>query len=382
MSLTPEQRDDIRNFLLSRGLAFKPLLDEMSDHVACDLETLMNKGLSYDEAWKQTITDLPEDHFNQIQKETMETINRRFILSRVFTYIGMVAIIVATMFKVMHLAGADQLVILSFGTLAASLLISSVSGIYINREKDGALRVIAMVTGVILLETAYMFKVLHLPGADQLVILGVVTLLVALTINTLYVYNNASGRGNLFTFLHEKYSPGIERFLLIILPFIFFAYTTGIISVIVIFTAALQFTALIWTRMEKDLSKNNLSTLVLVIMAFSCVMIPMLGHLVVFNVRLTLVTLFAFVGAFLCFRFEPSRNTASYLICVVPIMFFLVALMKTGWMHSFADNLPLNVVVMLAIATSIFLSEKCSISRTYMILSLSGYYLEIVTYRY
>jgi hypothetical protein len=312
----------------------------------------------------------------------METINNRFTISRVFTYIGMAAIIIATVFKIMHLAGADQLVIISLGSFAASLLSSSVSGIYINREKDGAMRVMAVVAGVILLEIAYAFKLLHLPGADQLIMLSIVTLLAALTINTLYVYNNASGRGNLFTFLHEKYSPGIERFLLILLPLIFVARTAAIVCVIIIFTAALQFVALIWTRMEKDLSKNNVTTLLLVIAAFSCVMIPMMGHLVYFNVRLILVTLFSFAGAFLCFRLEPSRNISSYLICVVPIMFFLIALMKLGWMQSFADNLPLNIIVMISMGASIYFSEKCSAGRTFMILSLAGYYLEIVTYQY
>jgi hypothetical protein len=382
MRLTDDQRSDVQNFLLTRGLAFKPLLDEMSDHVACDLENRMAEGLSYEEAWKQTITHLPDDHFNQIQKETMETISNRFTISRVFTYAGMTAIIVATVFKIMHLAGADQLVIFSFSAFAASLLTSTVSGIYIHREKDGAMRVIAVVVGVILLEVSYTFKLLHLPGADQLIVLAVVTLLAALTVNTLYVYNNASGRGNLFTFLHEKYSPGIERFMLILLPFVFFASTTGIVSVIIIFTAALQLTALTWTLMEKDLSKNNLTTLVLLILAFSCVMVPMLGRLVDFEVRLILITIFGFVGAFLCFRLEPSRGVSSYLICVVPIMFFLIALMKLDLMQSFATNWPLNVLVMLAIAASIYVSGKCSISRTFMILSLSGYYLEIVTYQY
>ena len=382
MNLTEDQRNDIQNFLISRGLAFKPLLDEMSDHVACDLEDLMGEGMSYEDAWKQTIAHLPEDHFNQIQKETMETINNRFNLSRVFTYIGMAAVIAGTIFKILHLAGANQLLIISFGTFAASLITSSVSGIYINREKDGAFRVMAVVAGVILLEIAYSFKLLHLSGADQLIMVSVVTLLAALAVNTLYVYNNASGRGNLFTFLHEKYSPGIERFMLILLPLIFLAHTSAMVCVIIIFTAALQFTALTWTRMEKDLSKNNVTTLLLVMMAFSCVMIPMLGGIVDFNIRLLLVTLFSFVGAFLCFRLEPSRNISSYLICVAPIMFFLIALMKMGWMQSFADNLPLNIIVIFSMAASIYFSEKRSASRTYMILSLAGYYLEIITDRF
>ncbi|MEI9918497.1 MAG: hypothetical protein WDO14_06815 [Bacteroidota bacterium] len=376
MNLTNDQRDDIRNFLLSRGLAFKPLLDEMSDHVACDLENLMNEGMSYEDAWKQTINGLPENHFNQIQKETMETINHRFTISRVFTYIGMISLIIATIFKIMHLRGADGAVLIGISALGLSLLAGSVSGIYFNRDKEGAMRVVAIVAGIVLVMIAYMFKILHLPGADQMITLGVLTLLVSMVINTQYVYNNASGRGNLFTFLHGKHSPGIERFLLIMLPFLaFISLKLG--HLIVIFAAGLQFIALVWSAMEKDTSKNDWVTLGAVITTCVCFAIPMFGELVVFNLRLLLVTVFSFAGAFLCFRLEPSRSASSYLVCIAPIMFFASALVKLGWMNSFADNWPLNIIVSIAMVAAILLSPKTSITRTFMILSLAGYLLEL-----
>jgi hypothetical protein len=376
MGLTDGQREDIRNFLLSRGLAFRPLLDEMSDHVSCDLEILMNEGLSYEEAWKQTIRELPEDHFKQIQKETMETINQRFTLSRVFTYIGMAAMFVAVFFKLMHFPGGGELLIGGFAALAVSLITGSVAGIYFNRDKDGAMRVVAIVTGVVLVQISYSFKLLHLPGSDQLITLGVLTLLVAMIINTLHVYNNASGFGNLFTFLHDKYAPGIERFLLILLPLIIFT-DLKLTHLIIIFAAGLQLVALMWSAMEKDTSKNDVFTLMAVITSCVCLTVPMFGQLVDYNVRLVVVTLFSFVGAFLAFRLEPSKSAWSYLVCIAPIMFFMVALVKMTWMHSFADNLPLNIIVAGVMVAAIFFSPKISITRTYMILSLAGYLLEL-----
>jgi len=376
MGLSEGQRDDIRNFLLSRGLAFKPLLDEMSDHIACDLEDLMNDGLSYEEAWKRTITELPENHFIQIQQETMETIDRRFTISRVLTYVGMAALLVATIFKIMHLRGANEALLTAFVALGASLIAGSVSGIYINRDKDGAMRVVAIVAGVILMQVAYAFKILHLPGADQLITLGVLTLLVAMIINTQYVYNNASGKGNLFTFLHDKYSPGIERFLLIILPLLIFV-DLKLTHLIVIFIAGLQFIALMWTSMEKDVSKKNIGTLVAVIVVCACITLPMLGQLVHFNMRLLFVTTFSFAGALLVFRLEPSKSFSSYLVCIVPIVFFMLALVKMGWMNSFSDNWPLIGMVAAAILAGIIFSPKTSITRTFMILSLAGFLLEV-----
>lgn len=376
MGLNNNQRDDIRNFLLSRGLAFKPLLDEMSDHVACDLENLMNEGLSYDDAWKQTMHQLPEDHFIQIQKETMETINQRFTLSKVFTYIGMAALFVSVVFKIMHLAGANEVMLVGFAALGISLITGSVAGIYFNRDKNGAIRVMAIVIGIILVQVGYTFQILHLPGGEQVLIFSVLTLLVAMIINTLYVHNNSSGSGNLFTFLHDKYAPGIERFLLILSPLMIFN-GLKLVHLIIIFAAGLQMLALMWSKMEKDTAKNDGVTLTFVIIACICLAVPMFGQLVNFNVRLALVTLFSFVGAFLAFRLEPTKNLSSYLVCIVPIMFVMLALVKLNLMSSFANNIALNVVVAAAMIAGVFLSPKTSVTRTYMILSLAGYLIEL-----
>jgi hypothetical protein len=103
----------------------------------------------------------------------------------------------------------------------------------------------------------------------------------------------------------------------------------------------------------------------------------MLGEIVDYKVRLVLVTLFSFIGAFLVFRLEPSTKLSSYFVVVVPIMFFLLALVDMGWMTSFSDNLPLNILVGASMVGGIFLSPKTSITRTYMMLSLAGYLLEL-----
>jgi hypothetical protein len=256
MGLSASQRDDVRNFLLGRGLAFKPLLDEMADHVACDLENLMDDGLSYEDAWKKTMSDLPEDHFKQIQKETMETINNRFNLSRIFTYVAIAALLFANGFKILHLQGADELILISLMVLALSLLTGSVAGIYFNRDKDGAMSVLSIVIGVVLLQLGYAFKILHLPGADQIVGLSVATLLAGMLVNTFIVYNKASGHGNLFTFLHDKYTPGIERFLLILVAMVLITPMTArglvMINIVAIVASGLHLIALVWGKMEKD----------------------------------------------------------------------------------------------------------------------------------
>jgi len=373
MELTSDQRDDVRNFLLSRGLAFKPLLDEMSDHVSCDLEELMKEGLTYEEAWKQTINQLPDDHFKNIQQETMETINQRFTLSRVFTYVALGGLFLASLFKLLHLRSPGEMAMLSFAALTVSLITGAVSGIYFNRDKEGAMRVLGLVAGTILMMIGYSFKIMHLAGADQLIILAVLITIVSMLVNTFYIYNRTSVNANLFTFLHEKYTPGIERFLLLlIIPILF----SRLVHIVLVYAAGLQFIALMWRYMDQDASRRNLVNLVGIVVAFTCLMVPMLGGVVAFELRLTAVILFNIVGAFLSFRFEQKPRWSSYLVCIAPIMLTLTSLVKLGWMTSFSDNLPVNAVICVAIVASVFLSPKYSVMRTFMIMAL-GYLLEL-----
>ena len=42
----------------------------------------MQEGLSFDESWHQMKNDIPKNHLHNIQIETMETINKRFSVSR------------------------------------------------------------------------------------------------------------------------------------------------------------------------------------------------------------------------------------------------------------------------------------------------------------
>jgi len=381
MELNADQENDVRNFLLSRGLALKPLLDEMTDHITCDLENLMDSGMSYDEAWTKIISDLPEDHFKIIQQETMETINNRFTLSRVFTFAAMAAMLMATIFKLLHLPGASELLLVSFAAMGSSLLSSSVSGIYFNRERKGAVRVMAIVTGILLMLAGYSFKMLHLPGASELIVFAAATLVVSMIVHAVYVYSNASGNGNLFTFLHEKYSPGIERFLLIIVTV---AVTSclvmklAMLHIVIVYAAGLQLFALASRKIEQHPEHRNLINLVTIIVAVICLTIPMLGELAPFNIRLIAVTLFSVAAAILAVRMESKSKPSTYIVCFVATIFLGIWMAKSGTTPFLFTNLIVNLGIAGLIVLGIFLSPKHSISRTFLVLSLSGFILEVM----
>lgn len=389
--LTTAQKDELRIFLAQQGLSFKPLQDEMLDHIGCDLEERMNGGVSFHDAWHQLITELPGNHFQLIQKDVMETINKRFTLSRGLSFVAISLLVVSTLFKIMHLQFAGEVLLLSFGFIAASLVTTSLSGIFLNKEKKGGVRVLAEVIGIVVLLIGYGFKILHLAGADGVILVAVVLLITSLLVNTVYVYQNASGEGNFLTFLLEKYTPGIERFFLfLLLPMVVYEVMSIILQtddapgqmilLVVIFGSGLYFIALTWRVMEKELRKRNAFTLAATIMSCLCLTLPFLGAILPFEIRVIIVSCFSIVSGFLAYKMEEDPKTLVHLSlsCVVPVLFIGWALIRFNIIpyssHWYFFNLPILTLLVIGL----FLCRKHGTMRAFMIVSLGGYLTEYI----
>lgn len=386
--INEEQRSIIKELLILQGLTFEPLQEEMIDHICCDIEVRITNGYSFDEALRSTMSDIQDDHFRTIQKHTMDTINKRFTLSQWLSYPALGFLLCSLIFKILHLQFTDELLLLSFVLIAASLLVSSVSGIYLNREKNGALRVLAVIIGVVILLIGYTFKILHLPGADPIVILAVIVLIGSLLVNTLFVYLNASRGGNLLTFLHEKYTPGIERFLLfLLLPITLYKiivilsggdyFVGGLILLIVIFGAGFQFIALTWRSIERDVMHRTQYKLTGLIISFMCLVLVFLGNLIPFEIRVLMIALYTGVTAWLAFKLEQPETIPSLILaCIVPVIFFGWAMVKLGIVPIEVNRFIFNLPVLLLLVVGLFLCRKNNTMRTYMIISLSSYVFE------
>lgn len=384
------QRNTIKELLVLQGLTFKPLQEEMLDHMCCDVEEKMANGASFEEALQTTLSDIPNDHFITIQKHTMDTINKRFTLSKWLSYSAIGFLLCSLIFKILHLQFTDALLLLSFVLIAVSLLTNSVSGIYMNREKRGAINVLAVIIGVVTLLIGYTFKILHLPGADQIIILAVTTLIVSLFVNTWFVYKNASGEGNLLSYLHEKYTPGIERFLLyLLLPVTLYKivimlsgeynFVGGLILLIVIFGAGLQFIALTWRGMESNIVHRTRYKLTGTIISFMCLVLVFLGTVLPLELRIVMILLYSSVTAWLAFKLEqPETISLLLLTCFVPLLFFGWAMVKLELAPPELNGFIFNLPVLLVLIVGLFLCRKNDTMRTYMIVSLSSYVFEYV----
>ncbi len=384
--LTKEQWNELRIFLEQKGLSFKPLSDEMLDHISCDLEERMDHGHTFQDAWHKSIAGLPENHFQLIQQDVMETINKRFPLSKGFSFIAIGLLFISTLFKILHLQFAGELLLLSFAFIAAALLTTSISGIFLTKDKKGSRLVLAEIVSILVLLIGFSFKILHLPGADGIILPGVTLLITSLLLNTVYVYQNASGGGNFLTYLLEKYIPGIERFFLfLLLPMVALTILTSVaradatsgsmMLLVTILGSGLYFISLVWRRMEQELSKKNAQILTATIISCLCLTVPFLGPLLPFELRVIIVSLFSIVSAWLAYNMEEDPKKPIHLVLsfIVPALFFGWALIKFNIIEIPSDLYIFNLPIIGLLAVGLFLCRKHGTMRAYMIVSLSGY---------
>jgi len=140
----------INKYLDEQGLTFKPLREEMIDHMLSDLQKNMEQGISFEEAWTMISDSIPPQHFKTLQTETMETLNKRFNISKGFTYLAISLLAVTSIFKLLHLQGTGYLLISSLVAISVTLLVSSLSGIYLYRGKKGRWLMLGTISGILL----------------------------------------------------------------------------------------------------------------------------------------------------------------------------------------------------------------------------------------
>jgi hypothetical protein len=388
--LTEHERNELREYLIAQGLSFKPLRDEMFDHITSDLEERLSNGESFHEAWSHCIGEIPKDHFQLIQNDVMETINKGFTLTQWFSFSALTLLFVSTVFKVLHLQFAGEVLLLSFVLIITSLLTTTVKGIFLNKGKKGAVKLLAVIIGVILLLIAYGFKVLHLAGADFIILTAVMVLIISLIVNTVHVYRHASGEGNLLTFLHEKYTPGIERFLLFLLIPIVIVQTISIavgqinpavnmVLLVVMFGSGLQFIALTWRMMEKDLSKKNILTPTLVLISCLGLTLPFLGQILPLEIRIVVIILFTVVSATLAYSMDEEQKVSSLILaCLVTGIFLGWGLIRLNILPSSSHSMFFNLPILATLTAGLFLCKKHGTMRAFLLISLGSYLFEYI----
>ncbi len=379
---------EIEQFLDQQGLSFKPLKAELLDHLASDVERRMKDGASFDIAWDQVKEEIPSNHFKSIQQLTMETIDSRFRISRIFSNLFLALMIMGSLFKYLHLPGAGILLMSSFIALAISLLSGSLSGLIINRGKRGGVWLVTMTLGVLLLLTAYCFRILHLPGVELAAFASVSLLLISVVGITLSIQRH-SGDENLLTFLHEKYAPSIQRALVVLLSVgVLFKVVTAVANgsdffvgdvtlILLLYGAGIQLLLYLWSAFEE--SNRQTLNIILIAISATCLFLPILNFYIPFAPRMVMAFTFYILTGYLIYQRVDNVTIKPWFMLFVGlniVHFALWSLMKMEVLSGDVQGILYSIPVTIIFAVPFWLFRKNKLMLTYWVLVFGAFALQ------
>jgi hypothetical protein len=201
--LTLQNIDQISQDVRKQEITFSHLLDELTDHLCCDVEHEMQKGMSFHEAYQMVKQKMGKRRLKEIQEETLYAVDTKYRQMKTTMKISGVAGTVmfgfAALFKIQHWPGAAILMTLGALTLALVFLPSALSVLWkeTHNTKRLFLFISAFVTGACFI-AGTLFKINHWPGAGHILILGtffgIILFIPALLMNRLNDQENKTKR--------------------------------------------------------------------------------------------------------------------------------------------------------------------------------------------
>lgn len=397
--LTEEQLAQVRQYLEKHDLTHEPLQIEMLDHLSCDIEMYMQQGLSFDVAWKKVRRDIPEKQFKHIQNETMELLNRKPKTTDIFMMLSFFLLIAASVFKMMHLAGAGILLLSAFAAISITMLLGASKNFFAHAESKGKILVLFIVVLIIMLITSIAFKVLHLPGADMLRNMAVIFLILLFPAISIYFFRaKHSAEDHHLIILLDKYRNKIELYMLALIGFatIFKLFSllsdtddfvSTVFLILVLIAAGMFYFSITWREYvvwpEETKSTTGLSLLIFSILTFALWMLPALGTLIPEMIREVMIW-----GAYLIIsvlviiyylRFSDDNHRAwlvffSFILALFPMLLLAI---KTGMMEEhlsdFISQYLYNFGVGTGLVILLTIFYKQPFFRAFVILILAMY---------
>ena len=180
MKLTAAQEKIIEDYVDAQGFNIRTLRDDIVDHLCCVIESELGKEKSFEQLLETAISDLAPNGLIGIQHKTVFLLNaRRIMMMKKLMYaigfLGSISLTAGITFKLLHMPLATELFMIGFLTL----LLIFIPLVALNRYKVALSKAISVklkiITGTlaaIVTGLSGIFKVLHLQGGDTLLLLG------------------------------------------------------------------------------------------------------------------------------------------------------------------------------------------------------------------
>ena len=169
--------DQIARDINREEISFSHLLEDLIDHVCCDVEYEMQKGMDFSEAYKKVKQKMGPHRLKEIQKETLYLVDTKYRnmknLMKISGIAGTILFGFAAMFKIQHWPLAGVLMTLGALTLVFAFLPSALSVLWkeTHNTKRLLLFISAFLSGACFI-SGTLFKIQHWPLAGSILTLG------------------------------------------------------------------------------------------------------------------------------------------------------------------------------------------------------------------
>lgn len=183
MKLTIEQEHAIEEYVDSQGLKIRTLRDDVIDHLCCVVESELGKGKPFEQLLEKAISDLAPNGLMDIQRKTVFLLNaKRILLLKKVMYsigfIGSVSLTAGITFQLLNMPFGRELFMIGFLTIFLvfiPLLAIDRYKVALSKAISVKLKIMLGVAAAVITGLSGLFKVMHLQGAELLLMLGAIT---------------------------------------------------------------------------------------------------------------------------------------------------------------------------------------------------------------
>lgn len=180
MKLTIDQEKVIEDFVDAQGLTIQTLRDDVIDHLCCVVESELGKDNSFEQLLDKAINELAPNGLIKIQHRTIFLLNvKRIMMMKKLMYLigfmGSITLTAGVTFKLLMMPFATELFMVGFLTLFlvfVPLVAIDLYKVSLSQSISARLKIILGLLAAVVSGLSGLFKIMHLQGADLLLMLG------------------------------------------------------------------------------------------------------------------------------------------------------------------------------------------------------------------
>jgi hypothetical protein len=180
MNLSSDQILVIQREVERSNVTTPSLKDDLVDHLCCEVEGKLKRGDNFTASLRESINDLAPRGLHHIQKETDFLLESKYQSMKKLTYvIGLITAMMMSfgwLLRILRMGEVGNQVF-AFGVLGFIVVfLPMLAVLYFraNRERPWYTKwqMVLGVVSILFVGLAWLFKIMHMPGADEVMLLG------------------------------------------------------------------------------------------------------------------------------------------------------------------------------------------------------------------